>query len=234
MKQFLAAAAVAALFGGAGAAQAASFTVDFSGNTVPAPSLSFNDIGGSGVNVTVTADDHNRFNGDLGGESFGVGQYSGGLGICSGTVTTTGDYCRHDDHQVDGGGSGASDEMAIFTFSETVTLRSVGFSFIGSNDEFDFRMYDPLGQFFASQEPGVGTGPNNEVVYSFSQIWTGSIFGIGAQDKNDEFKIKSLTFDFDEPDDNPSPVPLPAAAWMLLAGVGGLGAMKRRNKKRAA
>ena len=30
------------------------------------------------------------------------------------------------------------------------------------------------------------------------------------------------------------PVPLPAAGWMLIAGVGGLGAMKRRAKKKAA
>eukprot|EP00326_Haptolina_ericina_P003742 CAMPEP_0181218444 /NCGR_PEP_ID=MMETSP1096-20121128/27700_1 /TAXON_ID=156174 ORGANISM="Chrysochromulina ericina, Strain CCMP281" /NCGR_SAMPLE_ID=MMETSP1096 /ASSEMBLY_ACC=CAM_ASM_000453 /LENGTH=202 /DNA_ID=CAMNT_0023310667 /DNA_START=115 /DNA_END=723 /DNA_ORIENTATION=+ len=29
-------------------------------------------------------------------------------------------------------------------------------------------------------------------------------------------------------------VPLPAAGWMLIAGVGGLGAMKRRAKKKAA
>ncbi len=32
----------------------------------------------------------------------------------------------------------------------------------------------------------------------------------------------------------PAPVPLPAAAWMLMAGIGGLGAMKRRSKKKAA
>ena len=31
-----------------------------------------------------------------------------------------------------------------------------------------------------------------------------------------------------------SPVPLPAAAWMLIAGVGGLGVMARRNNKRKA
>ncbi|WP_433989198.1 hypothetical protein SuNHUV7_35170 (plasmid) [Pseudoseohaeicola sp. NH-UV-7] len=30
---------------------------------------------------------------------------------------------------------------------------------------------------------------------------------------------------------NPSPVPLPAAGWMLLAGVGGLAAMRRRKKR---
>jgi probable HAF family extracellular repeat protein len=29
---------------------------------------------------------------------------------------------------------------------------------------------------------------------------------------------------------NPSPVPLPAAAWLLLSGLGGLGAVVRRNK----
>lgn len=31
-----------------------------------------------------------------------------------------------------------------------------------------------------------------------------------------------------------APIPLPAAGWMLLAGIGGLGALRRRQKRRAA
>lgn len=31
----------------------------------------------------------------------------------------------------------------------------------------------------------------------------------------------------------PSPIPLPAAGWMLLAGIGGIAALKRRRKARA-
>lgn len=36
----------------------------------------------------------------------------------------------------------------------------------------------------------------------------------------------------DDGGENPSPVPLPAAGWMLIAGVGGLAALKRRKKRR--
>ncbi len=39
---------------------------------------------------------------------------------------------------------------------------------------------------------------------------------------------------FDDGGQIPSPVPLPAAGWMLIAGVGGLAAMKRRKRRNDA
>ena len=45
------------------------------------------------------------------------------------------------------------------------------------------------------------------------------------------FKITSVTVKWHEPEEPPpNVVPLPAAGWMLLAGLGGIAAMKRRRK----
>ena len=56
---------------------------------------------------------------------------------------------------------------------------------------------------------------------------SGTIIGIGAFSETSAFKVRSLTVEYHEPD----PIPLPAAGWLLLAGIGGLGVMKRRSRK---
>jgi hypothetical protein len=50
--------------------------------------------------------------------------------------------------------------------------------------------------------------------------------GLFASSANDDFAKPALVVEV-------QPVPLPAAAWMLIAGVGGLGALSRRGKRRA-
>jgi hypothetical protein len=57
-----------------------------------------------------------------------------------------------------------------------------------------------------------------------------SIFAVGLQDKSDELRVAGIKFSYEV--DNPPVIPLPAAGWLLIAGVGGLAALKR--KKRAA
>lgn len=56
-----------------------------------------------------------------------------------------------------------------------------------------------------------------------------SFFNTAENAANESYFVAA--FDFDPV--TPSPVPLPAAGWMLIAGIGGLVAMKRRQKARA-
>lgn len=58
-----------------------------------------------------------------------------------------------------------------------------------------------------------------------------SIARSGIADENSSAGSYTATF---TPDVNVSPVPLPAAGWLLLAGVGGLVATKRRRKYQTA
>jgi hypothetical protein len=47
-----------------------------------------------------------------------------------------------------------------------------------------------------------------------------SIFAIGVPTNSDQIRVSGLTV---------APIPLPAAGWLLLAGVGGLVAMRRKK-----
>lgn len=233
MKKALLSSAVMALF--ATGASAAVFDFDFSvdSTVLPQSSLSFSDAGGSGLTLDVTASEYNLFTGALQGSNYSVGQYSGGLGVCTGAVTNSGDGCSGDNHQVDGRNG---DEMVIFTFSESVEILSVTLSLVDSNDHFDFKTFAPQGESLIWDIDPVGTGTVTTNTSDFpdgaifgTQTFTGTTFGVGAAFNNDDFKISGISFDY-----TPAPVPLPAAGLMLMAGLGGLAVMRRRQTKTAA
>ncbi|WP_420333389.1 VPLPA-CTERM sorting domain-containing protein [Roseibium sp.] len=162
------------------------------------------------VNVTV---DGGTFN-NAGSICLGcgiAGQYSTGLGVYS---------HRGDSHQVDGRGR---NDIVKFTFDHEVILEAVTFSYVDRNDEFSFATVDggPLGVIARNVNiPGTGFA-----TYTFNSIWQGTMFGIGAWDKNDNFKIKALHYS------KVNVVPLPASVLLLGTALGFAGfASRRRNK----
>lgn len=230
-KKLAALAAAGALALAAGAANAATFTVDLQGSSFPQPSVVINDAGGSGLDLTITASDYNNSNGTPTGGPFSVGQYNQGIGVCSGSVTNSGDGCSGDEHYLDGLGG---DEMAFFDWSDEVTLTAITFWIPnlvnGPNEdpEFDFALYSGEDAPLWFSQVDIGTNGSGVRTYTLGTPRTGDFFGIGASGYDDDyFKIKKLTFDY------VAPIPLPAAGWMLLAGIGGIAAMKRRKKAAA-
>ena len=57
--------------------------------------------------------------------------------------------------------------------------------------------------------------------------WVGQESG---QDKPNDFLFTAVYIGDTPPGNDPDPVPLPAAGWMLMAGLAGMGVMRRRRK----
>lgn len=140
-----------------------------------------------------------------------AGQYSTGLGVLS---------HRGDSHQVDGANR---NDIVKFTFDYEVILEAVTFSYVDRNDEFSFATVDggPLGVIARNVNiPGTGFG-----TYTFNNIWQGTMFGIGAWDDSDNFKIKALHYS------KVNTVPLPASVLLLGSALGFVGFASRRRKQ---
>ena len=111
-------------------------------------------------------------------------------------------------------------DVLVFSFSDSVSINTIGFSEVDGNDDFAF---------------GTVTGNSFDRVVNFQDVLTstdvsvfasdiertGFVFGIGAIGFGDNFRITSL---------NVTSVPLPAAGLLLLAALSltaGFG--RRRN-----
>ena len=212
MKKLLA--AVFALVLSSAAAQAAVVNFDFTGNGGLATSYTFTD-GGSGVSVTATAASFSNGGTVTTNPNYRVGQYSGGLGM-------TRDY--RDSHQVDGS---YGNDLIVFDFNTDVTLQSVSFTHVDSNDHFSF--FFDQGDNGSLDDINFNVDIPNSGTYAFFGTWTGDLFGIGAHDPNlldwsrDDFKISGMSV---------SVVPLPAALPLYGAGMAVLGFIGWRRKKR--
>jgi hypothetical protein len=210
------AAAVFALTGGAASATTADFV--FGGSTLNNQSTLSYMEGGVSLDVTgIRCDDGDGPNASSCGSAL-IDRYSTGIGMDGG---------RWDNHQVDGK---YSNEFLKLSFSPTVTIESVSFTYFSDNDNSQFytwtgSMWDFEGT--ANACPGTGScsgGANTVREYVFSGTYTGEHFLIGSRGRHHDWKLAGASVTF-------NPIPLPAAGWMLLAGVGGLAAMKRRRKK---
>jgi hypothetical protein len=198
----------------AGSARAVPVTFNFyGGNGQQSSSFNFTK---SGITLSVSS---NKWD-DSGVQvsSVGkVGRWSNGLGILSGA--------SGDEHFIDGKKNGSTaNELMKFYFSKAVNIISITFSYNDSDDDFAF--------FFDKNSNGSLAGdlvwktrdiPGSSFYGSYtfaaleSRKYIGQLFGIGAFENNDNFKIASITVN-----DRPSAVPLPGALPLLLSAFGGV------------
>lgn len=120
-----------------------------------------------------------------------------------------------DSHTVDGYGR---NEYINLEFSHDVQLKSVTFSYVTQYSDFVLYTWDGSGWNY------VGEADADQGTYNFAGTYDGSIFSIGAAGAHDSWKLAGVSAHY------VAPIPLPAAGWMLLAGIGGIAAMKRRKK----
>ena len=191
----------------AGAAHAATETFDFTqyhaGETdVWETSKEFvGDMGGT-VEVTMgTFYNYISYGRDGGGY---VGQWDNyGLGVCS---LPHDDHC-HEAHSVDGWGY--RNDYLKFSLEENAVLESITFMNYYGDGTYDLSTMDGdllLSGAYSTDVSGTDVG---------------SMFFVGAWN-GASFTVQSITVSYAD-------VPLPAAGFLLLAGMGGLAALRRRK-----
>lgn len=124
-----------------------------------------------------------------------------------------------DDHQVDGDGG---NEVLILMFNQQVQLASALFSYVDSNDGFDF-FADTDGDGILERLAQDIDIPGSNLASLMSFNVTSNYFGIGASGYNDEWKLKAITAI------PVSEVPLPAALPLFIAGLAGFGFASRKK-----
>ena len=146
-------------------------------------------------------------------------------------------------HQVDGFGL---NERLVLNFSAPVKILSATFSYVGSDDGFDF-FFDgnndgTLEWVFQGEDiPGGGSWPYIETFdfATLTDVYISDLFALGASVAEcveykrsgkcktfvtHDWKLKAITVHKDIP-----PIPVPAALPLFLAGLGALGWAKRRK-----
>lgn len=217
------------------ASQVSAATIDFSSNATGAAGAT----GLSGITYSAASSFGRTSNatvtpGSVGATAFGLG--TGGDGQFSGG-------------RIDGINKGTW-EMLTVTFSAAVDLADFILGRMDTNDDFEYSING--GAFTSVAAPSSGsitpttlTNPTSRQLYTFTAGWTNVLsFSIRAtgdrRDRNragftgdDDFTLAfaNVTAVTRVPQSFIAPVPLPAGAPLLLAGLAGLAALRRRNKR---
>tara|TARA_Y100001933_G_scaffold27806_1_gene23301 strand:- start:8450 stop:9052 length:603 start_codon:yes stop_codon:yes gene_type:complete len=109
---------------------------------------------------------------------------------------------------------GQVDEFLVFTFDQTVSLFTILFDDVDSDDDWD--LFVDTGSGFTQV-----ANDNTDNPFTFALGTDGNRVSIGADGRNDSFRVREITV---------AAVPLPAAGWLMLAGLGGIAALRRRKK----
>lgn len=121
-----------------------------------------------------------------------------------------------------------NNDILLFAFDRAVELLRIDFDNVDANDDFVFFAADSaadlIGDISVTFIDIAREGSSDEGGFNFASGVVGSIFGIGAVQDLDNFRVEGLTA-------NVSAVPVPAAGFLLLAGLGGLVLGSRRKKK---
>ncbi|KAA5604644.1 VPLPA-CTERM sorting domain-containing protein [Roseospira marina] len=129
----------------------------------------------------------------------------------------TAGWWQYDPQEIDGTGP---NEYIELSFNKVVDLNWIDFSYVGSNDDVSMSL----------NGSDVPNSPTDTDPFYFLSGTSGSVLRLDAFGNNNDFTIKSLSYDI------PAEVPLPAAAWFMLTALGGLagGRWLRKGTARAA
>lgn len=140
---------------------------------------------------------------------------------------------KRDNKKIDGKGR---NEMVVLDFGKDVSLNSITFGGVKkkSNAKFDLFMYD--GTSWTRVAANLNKdGDGRRQTFTFSQTYTGAVYGIGARSNKAAFNL--LDVKASSPDAAPgqgvpqiSAVPLPAGGLLLLGGLAALGFARRKKR----